>query len=223
MKKYAKELIMISLVIVLFVVVSLFVFVFNGTEFDIQVFETVDYIKSDFLTGFFKFITFFGGKIFTIIFVVLTSIVLINRKKSTYRRFVKNEKTNNILNMMMPWFIFVLAVLLVTVLFLVLKEVFARPRPIEWFMINEHGWSYPSGHTATSFAMFGSFALLINTVINKKWLRVLIASSAVMLSWTIAFSRVYLGVHHLTDILAGACIGVIVVCIASMLLKLLKT
>ncbi len=62
-----------------------------------------------------------------------------------------------------------------------------------------HSWSFPSGHTSSSFAF--ATAVFAN---NKKW-----GIGAYILAAVIGFSRIYLGVHYFTDVLAGAVLGVV--------------
>ena len=60
-------------------------------------------------------------------------------------------------------------------------------------------WSFPSGHTSSSFAF--ATAVFAN---NKKW-----GIAAYVLAALIGFSRIYLGVHYCTDVLAGAVLGIV--------------
>lgn len=60
-------------------------------------------------------------------------------------------------------------------------------------------WSFPSGHTSSSFAF--ATAVFAN---NKKW-----GIGAYVLAALIGFSRIYLGVHYFTDVLAGAVLGIV--------------
>ncbi len=89
----------------------------------------------------------------------------------------------------------------------ILKPLIARPRP---FIVNPaakvlvelpSSYSFPSGHTAVSFS--GAMALVFGKA--KKWLWI----PAVVMASVIAFSRLYVYVHYLTDILAGIALGAI--------------
>ena len=221
MKKYRKEIILGILSILLFIAIIVFIKL-TKEQFDMDFTESVAGARNGFFNGFFKFVTFFGGKIFTIVFTVVSYVFLLNMHKEKYKRYFKKEKANIFFNMLKDWFVMIGSVVLVTVLFLTLKSIFVRTRPIEWFLVHESGWSFPSGHTATSFAMYGTFAMLVSKRLKKRWQRYTLSISAVALSWLIGFSRIYLGVHYLTDVLAGAALGVFVVCVASIVWKVMN-
>lgn len=88
-----------------------------------------------------------------------------------------------------------------------LKNIIARPRPfvgmpnIELLIPKPSSYSFPSGHAASSFAVVGAFAKIID---NKR-----IIIPLVLLACAIAFSRLYLMVHYPSDILGGIVLGLI--------------
>ena len=87
----------------------------------------------------------------------------------------------------------------------ILKHLFARIRPVDALglpLLIEHpgGYSFPSGHSCSSFA-----AALSLCIADRRW-----RIGSMTLASLIAFSRVYHGVHYLTDILAGAALGILV-------------
>jgi membrane-associated phospholipid phosphatase len=82
----------------------------------------------------------------------------------------------------------------------ILKLIFARDRPELWQVLEyESTYSFPSGHATLSFALALCIVLLLW---HTKW-RWYIASVALTYIAIIGFSRLYLGVHYPTDILAG--------------------
>lgn len=87
---------------------------------------------------------------------------------------------------------------------LVLKEIIARPRPpVSFQAYVETGFSFPSGHAALSLALYGFLAYMAwRTISSKSWraASVFIAASFVA---AIGFSRLYLGVHYASDVLAS--------------------
>ncbi len=88
----------------------------------------------------------------------------------------------------------------VSALNVLLKTLFDRPRPDLWdWLITETSFSFPSGHSAASFA----FALCIILLLwNTKW-RIISTVIAGLYIVLIGTSRLYLGVHYPTDVLGG--------------------
>jgi membrane-associated phospholipid phosphatase len=91
-----------------------------------------------------------------------------------------------------------------------LKRYFARARPDVAHMLRvAHGYSFPSGHAMGSMVVFGALAYLAARSIPQwKWQAAAIAL-AIVLVLSISFSRVYLGVHWLSDIVAGITAGAV--------------
>ena len=92
---------------------------------------------------------------------------------------------------------------------LALKFMFSRQRPLEYMLIDETGYSFPSGHSMVSMAFYGFLIYLCYKLIDKKWLRNLSITLLSLLIALIAFSRLYFGVHYPTDVLAGLTFGYI--------------
>jgi len=91
---------------------------------------------------------------------------------------------------------------------LVLKNIFQRSRPtIPGAYMVETGFSFPSGHSMVSLIFYGVIAYLaLSYIKSKKW-KVFITVITLMICALIGFSRLYLGVHFLTDVLAGWAAG----------------
>jgi len=84
-----------------------------------------------------------------------------------------------------------------------LKEWFRRPRPQAFFGVAPDNYSFPSGHAMVSLCFY---LVLAEIVIEEEWPhghRLLARAVAVALSLLVGFSRIYLGVHYPTDVLAG--------------------
>jgi len=91
-----------------------------------------------------------------------------------------------------------------------LKGLFERPRPT----IVEHidppgGLSFPSGHSMIAAALYMTLAVLIARALDQRRLQVYVVSAGAMLALLIGFTRVYLGVHYPTDVLAGWTLGLL--------------
>jgi undecaprenyl-diphosphatase len=84
------------------------------------------------------------------------------------------------------------------------KEVVRRNRPPEaiW-LVRAHGWSFPSGHAATACLVFTVLALCVTALARHRAARVLGWLTAGLAIAATAYSRVELGVHWMTDVIAG--------------------
>jgi undecaprenyl-diphosphatase len=95
------------------------------------------------------------------------------------------------------------------ILSLALKSAFHRPRPTPFFGHVPHTYSFPSGHSLFSFCFYGVLAGLLAARTNSRPLRILIWIVAATLVFAIGLSRIYLGVHYPSDVLAGYLVGAI--------------
>jgi len=84
-----------------------------------------------------------------------------------------------------------------------LKLAFHRTRPDPFFIPKPSTYSFPSGHALISLCFYGLLAGTLTHDMRSKWQRVLVWSVAVVLIGIIGFSRVYLGVHWPSDVIAG--------------------
>jgi membrane-associated phospholipid phosphatase len=104
-----------------------------------------------------------------------------------------------------------------------LKLVFTKPRPQLWHqLIVETTYSYPSGHALGSMVLYGMIAYLLAQKYPKLTSIIYIVAAGLIL--TICLSRLYLGVHWPTDIMAGLGIGLLwlVICITMLKLQNLR-
>ena len=129
-----------------------------------------------------KFITNFGGAIFVI---SLTTILF----------FVIKDKKIGIS--------IITNLGIVTILNQIIKFIMQRPRPTEFRIIEETGYSFPSGHSMVSLTFYGYLIYLIYKYINNKHLKRTLIIILSVLICIIGVSRIYLGVHYTSDVLGG--------------------
>lgn len=89
-----------------------------------------------------------------------------------------------------------------------IKGLVGRPRPGTGFALaTETGYSFPSGHATSGLAAFGVLAWLSTSRITHRPARVIVWAAAAGLAIGVGLSRIYLGVHYLSDVLAAWALG----------------
>lgn len=163
-------------------------FLINIANFDVLVSRYIYEIRDPFLTGMMKFITDFGADYLLINFLVLVSFFLWKKRKREALSFTIILATGLLLN-------------------LFLKEVIQRPRPMMSPLVAMSSYSFPSGHTMNSTIFYLTIAFYYYHLTRRKKGSLLIMIGALGMILLIGFSRVYLGVHYPSDVLAGYVVG----------------
>ncbi len=93
--------------------------------------------------------------------------------------------------------------------FLTVNEVVRRPRPsVTKLGIEPATFSFPSGHIAATVVLYGSIALLLMlSYRDRRWVRA-VWLVPIVFGLIVGYARVYRGMHHLTDVVAGAILGI---------------
>ena len=159
--------------------------IMNGDIIGYKIIST--FLISDFATPIAKFITNFGGAIFIILLTVILIAVIKNKKIGL------SILTN---------------LAIITILNQLLKRILQRPRPTEFRIIEESGYSFPSGHSMISMAFYGYLIYLIYKYVENKNVKWILISLLSILICLIGISRIYLGVHYTSDVLGGFLISI---------------
>ena len=140
------------------------------------------FLISDFVTPIAKFTTNFGGAIFLSIATVMLFLLIKNKKIGL--SIISN-------------------IVIIAVLNQLLKRILQRPRPTEFRIVEETGYSFPSGHSMVSMAFYGYLIYLIYRYIKNKYVKWTLITILSILICLIGISRIYLGVHYTSDVLGG--------------------
>lgn len=159
--------------------------IMNGDIIGHKIIST--FLISDFATPIAKFITNFGGAIFIILLTVILIAVIKNKKIGL------SILTN---------------LAIITILNQLLKRILQRPRPTEYRIIEESGYSFPSGHSMISMAFYGYLIYLSYKYVENKNVKWILISLLSVLICLIGISRIYLGVHYTSDVLGGFLISI---------------
>lgn len=154
--------------------------IMNGDIIGYKIIST--FLISDFATPIAKFITNFGSAIFLITLTVILFILIKNKKIGL------SILTN---------------LVVIAGLNQVIKRILQRPRPTEYKIIEETGYSFPSGHSMVSMAFYGYLIYLIYKYIKNKYIKWISIIALSILICFIGISRIYLGVHYTSDVLGG--------------------
>lgn len=144
------------------------------------------------LTNLMQLASFLGSTLFLTVFGVVIVIALYLR---THRRGA---------------ILFTITTVGASVLLVILKLTFRRARPEPFFdTILPASHSFPSGHSLAAFCFYGALAEILTERTDKLWLQIIVWTAAAIMILLIGISRIYLGVHHPSDVVAGYAVGLI--------------
>lgn len=93
--------------------------------------------------------------------------------------------------------------LLASILIVSLKYIYQRQRPSITHLVHASGYSFPSGHSLGTFMILGAIAIVLAQRLAKKESKIVVYGITGLLIFLVGLSRIYVGVHYPTDVLAG--------------------
>ena len=184
-------LVLFALVLGVFYYITDEIVLEKETGFDVKVFQFLSFIKGPAAQNIMLFFTFFGSSWF-----LLPAYILL----SGYFLFFKKQRSQS-LN------VGAVGISSAGLLFL-LKNIFQRPRPAEQLLKHIANYSYPSGHSFSSFTFCGIIMYLVWISNLRKPVKWLCSIGLFVFATMVALSRVFFHVHYPSDVLAGFCLSV---------------
>ncbi|RRN77522.1 phosphatase PAP2 family protein [Pseudoxanthomonas sp. SGD-10] len=197
---YFRLILIIPLLILLFVINTVIIEKDFSMDSNFSSYVSEDIVNPD-LTGFMRFMTALGDHEIVVGIYILLILLLL---------FVWEDKAKA---MKVPLIGFSALGLMY-----LLKNLFARERP-EFTLLHASGFSFPSGHSLNSMVLYGLIIFVVNKYVSNVYLKIALIGLLVCVVLLIGFSRIYLGVHYLTDVLAGFCCGLLWLSLALYLAK----
>ena len=90
----------------------------------------------------------------------------------------------------------------------IVKFIVQRPRPAGFSLVSEVGYSFPSGHSMVSMAFYGLCAWMVWNYERDRIMRWACCTAFALTIVVVGMSRVYLGVHYASDVIAGFCVSI---------------
>jgi len=188
MKSTKKRVIVSSIVcflLVVFILLAILQKVKVELVIDKKISEWFSHVSTSWWIEFLKVFTYLGS-IYTLAIITLSML------------FFKNKWIGCVASM---------SLLIASLLNVAIKYIIRRPRP-EISVIDEIGYSFPSAHAMLTMVVLGFVAYLVIKFVKNKWLKVGLTSLLGLVIFFVGLSRVILGVHFFTDVLAGWIIAI---------------
>ncbi|KEI06502.1 phosphatase PAP2 family protein [Clostridium botulinum C] len=171
-------------------------FVTGGGKFDNIAINYVSSIRNHTLNKLVIIVSKSGDTITAIVFTILVFafFYIIRRKKEA-------------------WF-YAITVLIIAIISQLLKFIVKRPRPTGNWLVNIHGYSFPSGHSVLSMTTALLIIYFVLTNLRNKGLAILLSILIYIYGSLVGISRVYVGVHYISDVVGGWTLATICVFIS---------
>lgn len=93
------------------------------------------------------------------------------------------------------------------ILIVTFKNIYQRPRPEILHLVEEKGFSFPSGHSLAVTLLIGSLIIIVGQRVKDRTVKLILQFLLGIYLVSVIISRVYLGVHYPSDVLASLCLG----------------
>ncbi len=159
------------------------------------------YHHNDFSLTIFRFLTSFGNTN-TITILTIISVIILSAMKYYYAAFfvAMNEIIISLTNHL-------------------IKINVQRPRPAHHHYVYAGGFSFPSGHSSGSFALYISLLIVIFIIAKKLSTKVTFSIVAIGLVALIGYSRIFLGVHYPSDVVGGYLLAATILTFTTLLFR----
>lgn len=185
--KFKQKIIILSCI---FIIWTILVITNSLTLFDDKIYQFIISFQNDALTSIMKVITSFANPL-TIVSLCLASLLSLiwKYKASIY---------------------LIIVTIISTVFNFLTKNIVLRTRPDHLRLIEETGYSFPSGHAMGSIAFYGFIIFLLSKSKINKYLKIFLSIIIGLTIFLIGISRIYVGVHYPSDIIGGFLLGYII-------------
>ena len=185
MKKEYKKFIVPSILLLIFILIMVLVLLGYTTSIDSYIYNLVTSNMTDGKNNFFKFITLLGSTKYMICMCIVFLIIsVLTDKKRLTTNVILGRITSTIVNN-------------------VIKIIVCRERPDVLKLVDETTYSFPSGHTMAATMLYGILIYYTYNSKLNKYIKILLIALLSLLIILIMISRIYLGAHYATDVVAG--------------------
>ncbi|BAP85363.1 membrane-associated phospholipid phosphatase [Paucilactobacillus hokkaidonensis JCM 18461] len=198
---------------VLFIIAcAVFVTLFSGVSlhaswvksFDMTLIRQIRFPQTDWKSMLLTwYTTFFNTLPMSVIVVIGTIIFAIEHRTTTALFFILIPSIGSLVNAG-------------------IKHIVARPRPNVDQLMHYGGYSFPSGHAIGATLILGAVIVLVQYYVILRWQRWLTNTILLIMIILVGYSRIYVGVHYPSDVVAGFCLGYIILMLGQMAFGLRK-
>lgn len=186
------NVVLLTISILVFLLLLLSLNTIESQRFEHFVSDYIQSFRTKELTQIMKFISKIGDFIGYSIIIFILGVYLLFKRKAIILAHI-------------------LAIILTSAVFnIILKAIINRPRPYGNSLVNVTFHSFPSGHAMSAITFYGLMIYLIFKFIKNSPSKIFLCSICIVMILLIGISRIYLGVHYPTDVIAGYMAGLAV-------------